>query len=279
MHTIHPVTWTEDGRLYISIAFSWQLPEAEKIARAFPGAVIGGPGTGRATVYDGPGLCPMKRHNADFTRTTEGCPNACGFCIVSHIHPVYREFPDFEPAPTIIDDNWTAASRVHKQRTVDRLALANLIYDFNQGLEARQFTNELADDLGRLRLKKVRFAFDSWHQAGAVKRAVDLARSRTCREVGIYVLIGYQDTPESARARLELVRSWGLRPNPMRYQPLGCLKKDDYIAPGWTDYELKKMMHYYARLRWLEHIPYSDFQYTKKGPPRPTLKTSRLTGL
>jgi len=46
----------------------------------------------------------------------------------------------------------------------------------------------------------------------------------------------------------------------MRYQPLDSLVKNEYIAPGWTDQQLKNMMRYYSRLRYIEHIPYSDYR-------------------
>ena len=75
------------------------------------------------------------------------------------------------------------------------------------------------------------------------------------------MLIGFRDTPENARYRLEKVRSWGIRPNPMWYQPLNARKKNEYVAPGWAELELARMMDYYSRLRWYEHIPYEDFEY------------------
>lgn len=45
----------------------------------------------------------------------------------------------------------------------------------------------------------------------------------------------------------------------MRYQPLDALQRDSYVAPGWTARGLKRMTRYYSRLRWLEHIPYDDY--------------------
>ncbi|MGD2175616.1 MAG: hypothetical protein PVJ27_09450, partial [Candidatus Brocadiaceae bacterium] len=92
-----------------------------------------------------------------------------------------------------------------------------------------------------------------------VADAVALARRHGLRDLGVYVLIGYGDTPDEARYRLEMVRSWGIRPNPMRYQPLDALARDSYVAPGWSARELKRMTRYYSRLRWLEHIPYEDY--------------------
>ena len=107
----------------------------------------------------------------------------------------------------------------------------------------------------------MRFAFDHVNQESKLKAAIDLCRRRTTKDIGIYVLIGFNDTPEDARYRLEKVRSWGIRPNPMRYQPLDAKRKNEYVAPGWTELELARMMRYYSRLRWLEHIPYEDFEY------------------
>jgi hypothetical protein len=43
------------------------------------------------------------------------------------------------------------------------------------------------------------------------------------------------------------------------YQPLESLVKDGYVAPGWTDTELKRMVRYYSWLVYLGHIPYDEF--------------------
>ena len=155
------------------------------------------------------------------------------------------------------------------RKSADRLKIFPLV-DFNQGLEARRFTPEVADLLGRLRCK-VRFSFDNINAESEVKRAVDLCRKWTTKEIGIYVLIGFDDTPEEARYKLETVRSWGIRPNPMRYQPLDAKRKNEYVAPGWTELELARMMDYYSRLRWYEHIPYEDFEYRAREENQVTL--------
>jgi len=113
--------------------------------------------------------------------------------------------------------------------------------------------------LARLQSVKVRFALDHVNQEAIVTDAIRIARAAGLREFGVYVLIGFNDTPEDALCRLEAVRALGIRPNPMRYQPLDATEKDAYVADGWTDRELRRMMRYYSRLRWLEHIPYADF--------------------
>jgi hypothetical protein len=167
---------------------------------------------------------------------------------------VFFEDDNYRPAPVICDNNFSACTRKHQALVVQKQQVFPLT-DFNQGLEARKFTPELADLLGFIKCK-VRFAFDAWGAEAAVKDAIDLCRSRTTKDIGVYCLIGFNDDPESARARLELVRSWGIRPNPMRYQPLTAKEKNVYVHPNWTESELTKMVHYYSRLRWLEGEPY-----------------------
>lgn len=172
------------------------------------------------------------------------------------------EITDFEPAPMICDNNLLAASKKHIRKVVDKLKQYKYV-DFNQGLQASRFTPQIADWLGELRCK-VRFAFDSLGQEKFVKDAIDICRERTTKDIGVYVLIGYDDSPEEARYKLDTVRSWGVLPNPMRYQPKDAKVKDDYIHPRWTDNELKKMMHYYSRLIWLSPIPYEEYHYSNK---------------
>ena len=94
----------------------------------------------------------------------------------------------------------------------------------------------------------------------AVADAIALARRHGLRDIGCYVLIGFHDTPEWARYRLETLREWDIWPNPMRFQPLDALEKDSHVGPAWTERELRRMMRYYSRLRWLEHVPYEDYR-------------------
>lgn len=252
-------SWTCGETLYISVPFTWLIPEAEKMAACHKGPVkIGGPGTMQPN-QTCDGFEPIMFHNPAATFTTRGCPNGCKFCAVPKLEGDFREITDFRPAPIICDNNFTAASRKHQERVVDKLKSFPFV-DFNQGLESGRFTPEFADLLGGLKCK-VRFAFDHVSFESKVKAAIDLCRARTTKDIGIYVLIGFNDTPDDARYRLDLVRSWGIRPNPMRFQPLDAKKKNEYVAPGWTEFELAKMMNYYGRLRWFEHIPYEDFEY------------------
>lgn len=250
-------SWTDPkGCLYLSVPFTWLMADAEKLAEKWQGEVrIGGPGTMKPTVCNG--FEPIQFHNGCATFTTRGCPNSCKFCAVPKLEGDLKEITDFRPAPIICDNNFLAASKLHISRTIDKLTVFSFI-DFNQGLEAARFTPEIADQLGRLNCH-VRFAFDHWGVEAKVKDAIDLCRKRTTNKISIYCLIGFNDEPEDAKARLELIRSWGVLPNPMRYQPLDAKKKNDYVHPNWTEKELADTMRYYSRLNWLGFIPFEEY--------------------
>ena len=259
------VEWSRAGTLYLSVPFTWLLPNAAHRASRHRGSVIaGGPAVallGAPWADETPLTCPidvLALHNPAATFTTRGCPNHCAFCAVPRIEGDFRELPTWKPNPIICDNNILAASRSHFERVIDSVKHLPRI-DFNQGLDARLFTSWHAGQIARLKKCKVRFALDHANMIGTVKDSIDTARSAGLKDFGVYVLFGFRDTPEDALHRLEIVRSWGVRPNPMRYQPLDTLRKNGHVADGWNDKLLKRVHRYYSKLRWLEHIPFEDY--------------------
>jgi len=242
--------------LFLSVPFTWLLEDADEIARSWPGTThIGGPALMHPNEIEP--IKPIMLHNPFATFTTRGCPNCCAFCAVPKLEPKFQEVKDFIPAPIVCDNNLLAASDKHIIDVVDKLRFFDEV-DFNQGLEARRFTPKKADILATLNCK-VRFAFDHVDDEAPLKDAIELCKKRTTRKIGVYVLIGFGDTPEDAKYRLDKVREWGLLPNPMRFQPLNTKKKNSYIGRNWEEAELKKMTRYYSRLRFTGKIPYEEF--------------------
>jgi hypothetical protein len=262
-------SWKVGKVLYQSIPFTWLLPEAEKQAKEHKGKVIaGGPAvklmgakwaeTPETVPYD-----TLSFHNPLATFTSRGCPNHCSFCAVPKIEGDFRELDLWKPGPVICDNNLLNATNKHFERVIESL-IPFPACDFNQGLDARLFTSYHADQLARLKRPHIRFSWDSIKTENAVTDAVNLCKKYGFKDIGIYVLLGFKDTPEDAQYRLEKVRSWGLFPNPSRYQPLDALEKNSYVAPNWTEKELRKMMKYYYRLGWIGNVcSYEDFDYLK----------------
>lgn len=263
------IKWRVGGCLYFSVPFTWLLPEARIIAKQFKGKVIaGGPAislmgcdwaeTPISVPYD-----ILSFHNPLATFTTRGCTNTCKYCAVPKIEGEFRELKEWKPNPIVCDNNILASSKKHFKKVIDILKVFPYV-DFNQGLDARLLTDWHVDQLSRLRKVKIRFAFDSINYEGIVKDAVDSIKKKGLKDIGVYVLIGFNDTPEEARYKLEQVSSWDVLPNPSRYQPLDALEKNSYVHPNWTERELKKVTRYYYRLNWVGHVPYDDFISTKE---------------
>lgn len=267
------IAWPYNGSLYLSVPFTWLLKEAERLAGLYEGPVyIGGPGAMLQPGIDFATLLPethadvLSMHNPDATFTSRGCPRRCPYCAVPIIEGRFKELRTWKVAPLVCDNNILASSQRHFERVID--SLRDLPYvDFNQGLDARFFSDWHAGQIARLNHAKVRFAFDSLGVEKHIIGAIERSRRAGLRDIGAYVLIGWKDNLENALYRLETLRSCGIRPNPMRYQPLDTTKKNSYVDPGWTDYDLKRVTRYYSRLRYTAHIPFEDFrnEYRRRG--------------
>ena len=263
------IEWIEGNTAYISVVFSWLLGKAFQRAvwlkmqgykvRAGGPAVSYNPKFLASVAEIGGEVDALSRHNSDATFTTRGCIRKCSFCIVPKIEPEYKELDDFPIRPIICDNNFLAASRAHFDLVIDRLKPLKGV-DF-QGLDARLLTKYQAERLAELDLYCARLAWDHTGIEKELIRAIDLLQGAGIPKgkIRCYVLIGFNDNPEDALYRLQTLKNLGLWPTPMRYQPLNAIKRNEYIAPGWTGRQLMSYMRYWSRLRWLEHIPFSVY--------------------
>lgn len=258
----------------VSVPFTWNLPSTYSQCAWYASlgytVLAGGPATASlpnyladvATMPASPPNTefPIQWHNPYATMTTRGCPHNCGFCIVPTTDGPFRELATYPIAPIICDNNLLAASMTHFDKVIANLQ--PLPWVDIQNLDARFLTRYHAQRLKTLPIKVARLAFDHSNSEADFLRAFQLLRNAkfALRRIGCYVLIGYNDTPEDALYRLTLVRDLGIRPNPMRYEPPDSLKRNAYVHPNWTDFDLRTMMRYHARLRYFEHVPYPVFR-------------------
>jgi hypothetical protein len=267
------VEWTNEdiGTAALSVVFTWDLPAAYQRAVWLKqlGYTVhaGGPAVQLMPDYMssvaitnlGDGLPVVERHNPLATFTSRGCIRQCPFCAVPLIEGYLLELADWPVRPIICDNNLLACSRAHFDQVVDRLKPLKGI-DFNQGLDARLLTDYHADRLAELDCM-VRLAFDSVGYESAFMTAYERLRRAGFpkKRVRVYVLVGFEDTPEDALCRLRTVANLGIDPNPMRYNPLDTLQRDSYVGPGWTDSELTRYMRYWANLRFFRAVPFEEF--------------------
>lgn len=249
---------TEYGK-GISFVFTWQYQLALQMAHDIGTDIIGGPGAKMLGTNFPSSSDILKYHNSLATFTTRGCPNRCSFCAVPKLEGGFVELNNWRPAPIICDNNILASSMKHFIRVIDSVIQFGWI-DFNQGLDCSLLKSEHLEHIARVRKPMIRFAFDNTKYESTFFDAITLTKSYGFKDIRSYVLIGYRDTPSDALYRLNFCKDLGVWPNPMRYQPIDTLEKNSYVEKGWTDYELKRMMKYWANLRITNKIPYSEFE-------------------
>ena len=173
---------------------------------------------------------------------SRGCIRKCGFCAV----------PKLEGAPT--DLKYSIRHLIYPGHTsvtffdndilgmpnwrdlFDELAELGMKVDFNQGLDARLVTDEVAEKISKLRMDAVRMAWDYEGIRPTVERAINIlsAHEISRRNMIFYALFNYVDSPEDFFRRVRDLLNWGVVVYPMRFEPLTTLEKNTYIAPKWT---------------------------------------------
>ena len=158
---------------------------------------------------------------------------------INDIHPHTKKILFF-------DNNWLAKDIEDIKRdvaTIKGLVDTGRItsIDFNQGIDARLMTDELADLLKDVPLMPVRFAFDGMQEDVYYQNAVRMMAERGFHNFMTYVLYNFTDTPQDFYYRLResvaLASELGVSVGsfPMRFQPILDIDKGrDYIGKHWT---------------------------------------------
>ncbi len=265
------VEWIEDCTAFISVVFTWDLPNAYQRCvwlkqqgykvKAGGVAVSLMPNYLKGVAEIGEKMQSLYRHNPDATRTSLGCIRACSFCAVRIIEPIFMELPTWESKPIVCDNNLTACSRKHFDKVIDSLKSVQGV-DFNQGLDIRLLTTHHLDRLKELNIHKLRFAWDDIKSTEIVMHGLEkVLKARFPKsKIGVYVLFNYKDTPDDALYRCETLKAMGILPNVQRYQPLTCLKKNSYISPNWNHRFLSDFTRYWSRQIWFRSIPFSEYK-------------------
>lgn len=210
----------------------------------------------------------LSHHNPDATFTSRGCIRNCSFCLVPKIEGKLVELDNWKVRPIICDNNLLATSTSHFDNVID-LLLENKLkgIDFNQGLDARILTEHHAQRFSELPKDTIiRLAWDNIATEQLYMQAFDRLVSAGIKtaQIRTYVLIGYKDTPEDARYRLEKIRKLGALPNPMRYQPLDAPKRNSYVGENWTNDLLTRYMRYWSNLKITGAFSFDEYRRSEK---------------
>ena len=112
---------------------------------------------------------------------TRGCPNKCKWCVVPKKEGAIRPYMDVDDIARgnntkniILMDNNVLASDYGIQQ-IEKIVERGYRVDFNQALDARLVTDEVAQLLARVKwIKRIRFGCDTKGQIAECDRAVEL---------------------------------------------------------------------------------------------------------
>ena len=240
--------WTDGDQVFLSIAFTWKLPEARSRAvwwRSLGYDVkAGGPALflpRMRAVLEGVakvgGDLPdaISRHNPRATFASRGCPVGCSFCIVPAMEG--REFtllPEFEPRPILCDNNLSALPAEYQNHIIARYRATGVrLEDANSGFEPATFDDEVFARWRGINKGPWRFAYDEHREGAAVERVLRMLAPVPRRRKRVYVLVG-NEPMASCLERIHQVIAWGGEPHVQPYMKLNALEKKPHIRFDWN---------------------------------------------
>jgi len=162
--------------------------------------------------------------NTAYGFLTRGCTRGCGFChvpckegVVSHKVADLTEFWSGQRNIEIMDPNILACKE--RMSLLKQLTASRAYVNFNQGLDIRLMTKEVADLLGAIRVKRVHFAWDNPIDdlRPHFKRFTAWYRRKDPSRKVVYVLTNFGSTTEQDLYRIYALRDLGFEPYVMVY--------------------------------------------------------------
>ena len=148
---------------------------------------------------------------------TRGCFRSCDFCIVPRkegpLHPAasWEEVKRPDSREMILLDNNVLASDYGLDQ-IDRMSREQVWVDFNQGLDARLITPEIARMLARLHLIRfVRLACDTSEMLPVIRQATAYLKEAGVAQSRLWSYALVRDV-EEALQRVQALREMGVEP-------------------------------------------------------------------
>jgi len=261
--------WVDGDTAYLSVAFSWRLPDAYQRAiwYAEHGYRVraGGPGVYANKKYladvaeIGGDVKALTHHCADATIASRGCPVGCYFCIVPKMEgKQFTLLPDFTPRPVLCDNNLSALPVDYQEYIIDKYRRSGVpLLDANSGFEPMTFDEGTYSRWQTINRGPWRFAYDEEREGGDVYKTAMILRNVPEYRKRVYVLIGNEPV-ESCLRRIMQVIEWGCQPHVQPLIALNALVKRPQIRHDWTERTLNDMARWANRWLW-RSVPWIDY--------------------
>ncbi|WP_375458918.1 hypothetical protein [uncultured Enterovirga sp.] len=268
--------WRDADTAYLSVAFTWRLPEARRVAEYYRAigvkrVIAGGPGvfTQRKYVAEFAEIGDripdaIARHNPFATRASYGCPVGCWFCIVPKMDgKAFTFLPDFPVRPVLCDDNLSALPADYQQHIVNRYVRAGVpLLDANSGFEPATFDEEVFARWRPVLKGPWRFGFDETTEGEAVARAFRILKDISPRKKQVYTMIGHEPF-DVCMDRIQRVIGAGGEPYAQPFIKLNALVKEPAVRHDWTPLLLRQVQRWVNRRLWRK-VPFADYDASAK---------------
>lgn len=238
-----PMFWPDADEVRVSVAFTWDRAEGERLADAWTATGLSVALSGPAFGVPGENFVPGRYLKPGYTITSRGCPNHCWFCAVPKREGGLRELA-IADGWNVVDDNLLACSEAHVRAVFAMLKRQTRRAEFTGGLEAKALRPWHVDLLADLKPGRMYFAYDTpddlepLRQAGSMLREAGLRRES--HRVCAYVLIGYPgDTLATAEVRIS--EAWAAG-----FFPFAMLHRDQRGEVRW-DQDWARFQRFWTR--------------------------------
>jgi len=195
-----------DAELWLGGLYASLMPEHAKVS----GADHIYTGVRKETEELMPAYDLVPRWDGSIIFSSRGCNRHCPFCAVWRIEGslnsckrTVKQLIYPKHTRIILWDNNILQSP-HFREIFDELTELNRKVDFNQGLDARLITDEIAERLSKMKLMCVRISYDYLAMRLHVKKAIDMINSHGIRRrsILVYLLYNFRDGPDDFFSRM-----------------------------------------------------------------------------
>jgi hypothetical protein len=295
--------WIEGDTAFLSVAFTWKLDEAFRRALFFRAigykVRAGGPALFQAKMrhelvelqgvqVGGDYKDAIAHHNPAATVFSRGCPEGCGFCIVTPMEGAeFTLIPDAPVRPVLCDNNLSALPAQYQDFIIERYRAESVpLLDANSGFEPKTFSpdvyarwkplvnNELGlrDEQGvKYQAGPWRFAYDDLPERKEALAVMRMLADEPAKRKRVYVLIGNEPFADCMQ-RIQETLDHGCEPHIQPVMKLVALEREPWVQHDWTAEKLRAVARWGNRRVW-RYASFADYDpkvRTGRGGDEPT---------